>query len=213
MPQGTSKYEKRGIAVNVPVWNSEKCIQCNMCSYVCPHACIRPFLATEDEAKNAPEGFTMVQAKGKGMENYQYRIQTSVLDCTGCGSCVSVCPAKEKAITMEPLDAHRDQAENWEYAISLSPKKNPLGTSTVKGSQFEQPLLEFPGACPGCGETPYAKLITQLFGDRMYIATATGCSQVWGTSFPSFPYTTNHKGHGPAAVSYTHLTLPTKLEV
>ena len=198
MPQGTSKYEKRGIAVNVPVWNSEKCIQCNMCSYVCPHACIRPFLATEDEAKNAPEGFTMVQAKGKGMENYQYRIQTSVLDCTGCGSCVNVCPAKEKAITMEPLDAHRDQAENWEYALSLSPKKNPLGTSTVKGSQFEQPLLEFPGACPGCGETPYAKLITQLFGDRMYIATATGCSQVWGTSFPSFPYTTNHKGHGPA---------------
>lgn len=198
MPQGTSKYEKRGIAVNVPVWNSEKCIQCNMCSYVCPHACIRPFLATEDEAKNAPEGFITVQAKGKGMENYQYRIQTSVLDCTGCGSCVSVCPAKEKAITMEPLDAHRDQAENWEYAISLSPKKNPLGTSTVKGSQFEQPLLEFPGACPGCGETPYAKLITQLFGDRMYIATATGCSQVWGTSFPSFPYTTNYKGHGPA---------------
>ncbi len=198
MPQGTSKYEKRGIAVKVPVWDSEKCIQCNMCSYVCPHACIRPFLATKEEAGKGPDGFTMVQAKGKGLEGYQYRIQTSVLDCTGCGSCASVCPSKEKAITMKPLDDHRDEAENWEYAISLSPKENPLGVSTVKGSQFEQPLLEFPGACPGCGETPYAKLITQLFGDRMYVATATGCSQVWATSFPSFPYTTNHKGQGPA---------------
>lgn len=198
MPQGTSKYEKRGIAVKVPVWDSEKCIQCNMCSYVCPHACIRPFLATGEEAAKAPEGFATVLAKGKGMEGYQYRIQTSVLDCTGCGSCVSVCPAKEKAIAMEPLDQHRDEAANWEYAVALSPKKNPMGTSSVKGSQFEQPLLEFPGACPGCGETPYAKLITQLFGDRMYVATATGCSQVWATSFPSFPYTTNHKGQGPA---------------
>lgn len=198
MPQGTSKYEKRGIAVKVPIWDKEKCIQCNMCSYVCPHACIRPFLATEEEAAKSPEGFAMTEAKGKGMENYKYRIQTSVLDCTGCGSCVSVCPAKEKAIVMKPLDNHRDEAMNWEYAISLSPKKNPMGISTVKGSQFEQPLLEFPGACPGCGETPYAKLITQLFGDRMYVATATGCSQVWATSFPSFPYTTNHKGQGPA---------------
>lgn len=198
MPQGTSKYEKRGIAVNVPVWDSSKCIQCNMCSYVCPHACIRPFLATEEEAGNAPAGFTMVQANGKGMEEYKYRIQTSVLDCTGCGSCANVCPSKEKAITMKPLDEHRDEAENWEYAVSLSPKKNPMGVSTVKGSQFEQPLLEFPGACPGCGETPYAKLITQLFGDRMYVATATGCSQVWATSFPSFPYTTNAEGKGPA---------------
>lgn len=197
MPQGTSKYEKRGIAVKVPVWDSEKCIQCNMCSYVCPHACIRPFLATKEEAAKAPEGFATVLAKGKGMEDYQYRIQTSVLDCTGCGSCASVCPAKEKAIAMEPLDQHRDEAANWEYAVALSPKKNPMGTSSVKGSQFEQPLLEFPGACPGCGETPYAKLITQLFGDRMYVATATGCSQVWATSFPSFPYTMNHKGQGP----------------
>lgn len=198
MPQGTSKYEKRGIAVKVPVWDSEKCIQCNMCSYVCPHACIRPFLATEEEAAGLPDSFVTVQAKGKGMEGYRYRIQTSVLDCTGCGSCVSVCPAKEKAISMEPLDEHRGEADNWERAIALSPKGNPLGVSTVKGSQFEQPLLEFPGACPGCGETPYAKLITQLFGDRMYVATATGCSQVWATSFPSFPYTTNHKGQGPA---------------
>ena len=198
MPQGTAKYEKRGIAVNVPIWNSEKCIQCNQCSYVCPHATIRPFLATADEAAKAPEGFTTVQAKGKGMEEYQYRIQTAVLDCTGCGSCANVCPAPEKAIVMMPLDEHRAEETNWEYAVALSDKKNPLGVTTVKGSQFEQPLLEFPGACPGCGETPYAKLITQLFGDRMYIATATGCSQVWATSFPSFPYTTNSKGHGPA---------------
>lgn len=198
MPQGTSKYEKRGIAVNVPVWDAEKCIQCNMCSYVCPHACIRPFLAAEDEAAKAPEGFTVVPAKGKGLEHYKFRIQTSVLDCTGCGSCANVCPSKEKALTMKPLDTQLSEAANWEYAMTLAPKENPLGTATVKGSQFEQPLLEFPGACPGCGETPYAKLITQLFGDRMYVATATGCSQVWATSFPSFPYTTNHKGQGPA---------------
>ena len=198
MPNGTSKFEKRGIAVNVPVWDSSKCIQCNQCSYVCPHATIRPFLLTAEEAEKAPAGFTTAQAKGKGMEGYVYRIQTSVLDCTGCGSCANVCPAPEKAITMLPLDQHRDEAENWEYALTLSDKKNPLGTGTVKGSQFNQPLLEFPGACPGCGETPYAKLVTQLFGDHMYIATATGCSQVWATSFPSFPYTQNREGHGPA---------------
>ena len=198
MPNGTSKYEKRGIAVNVPVWNSQKCIQCNQCSYVCPHATIRPFLVTAEEKANAPEGFETVKAKGKGMDTYEYRIQTSVLDCTGCGSCANVCPAPEKAITMLPLDQHRDEEKNWEYAISLSDKKNPMGVKTVKGSQFNQPLLEFPGACPGCGETPYAKLVTQLFGDHMYIATATGCSQVWATSFPSFPYTQNREGHGPA---------------
>ncbi len=198
MPQGTSKYEKRGIAVNVPVWDAQKCLQCNLCSYVCPHASIRPFLVNEEETAAAPESFVTVQGKGKGMEKYQYRIQTSVLDCTGCGSCANVCPAKEKALTMLPLDANLAEAENWEYAVKLSPKENPLGIGTVKGSQLQQPLLEFPGACPGCGETPYAKLITQLFGDRMYIATATGCSQVWATSFPSFPYTTNHKGQGPA---------------
>ena len=198
MPNGTSKYEKRGIAVNVPVWNSQKCIQCNQCSYVCPHATIRPFLVTAEEKANAPEGFETVKAKGKGMDTYEYRIQTSVLDCTGCGSCANVCPAPEKAITMLPLDQHRDEEKNWEYAVSLSDKKNPMGVKTVKGSQFNQPLLEFPGACPGCGETPYAKLVTQLFGDHMYIATATGCSQVWATSFPSFPYTQNREGHGPA---------------
>lgn len=198
MPTGTSKYEKRGIAVRIPVWDGSKCIQCNLCSYVCPHSCIRPFLVNGEEAANAPEGFSMVQAKGKGMEEYKYRIQTAVLDCTGCGSCVSVCPAKEKAIVMEPLDGHRDEAARWEYAAALAQKENPAGLSTVKGSQFAQPLLEFPGACPGCGETPYAKLLTQLFGDRMYVATATGCSQVWATSFPSFPYTTNTRGQGPA---------------
>lgn len=198
MPNGTSKYEKRGIAVNVPVWDSTKCIQCNQCSYVCPHAAIRPFLLTEEEKQNAPEGFTAVAAKGKGMEQYGYRIQTAVLDCTGCGSCANVCPAPEKAITMLPLDQHRDEAANWEYAVSLSDKENPMGVKTVKGSQFNQPLLEFPGACPGCGETPYAKLVTQLFGDHMYVATATGCSQVWATSFPSFPYTQNREGRGPA---------------
>lgn len=198
MPNGTSKYEKRGIAVNVPVWNSEKCIQCNQCSYVCPHAAIRPFLVSGEETEKAPEGFVTVPAKGKGMESYRYRIQTAVLDCTGCGSCANVCPAPEKAITMLPLDEHKDEEKNWEYAIALSEKKNPLGVNTVKGSQFEQPLLEFPGACPGCGETPYAKLITQLFGDHMYVATATGCSQVWATSFPSFPYTSNRQGRGPA---------------
>ena len=198
MPQGTSKYEKRGIAVNIPVWDSEKCIQCNMCSYVCPHSCIRPFLVNEDEAAKAPETFTTTAVKGKGAEGLRFRLQVSALDCTGCGSCANVCSSKEKAITMKPLDNNLNEADNWEYAMKLAPKANPFGTTTVKGSQFEQPLLEFPGSCPGCGETPYAKLITQLFGDRMYVATATGCSQVWSTSFPSFPYTTNHKGQGPA---------------
>ena len=197
MPQGTAKYEKRGIAVNVPVWDPAKCIQCNMCSYVCPHAVIRPFLLNEQEAADAPEGFLMADARGKGMEGLKYSIQVASLDCTGCGSCVNQCLAKDKAISMQPLDAHKDEAETFEYAMTLE-NKNPLGVNTVKGSQFEQPLLEFPGACPGCGETPYAKLITQLFGDRMYVATATGCSQVWATSFPSFPYTTNKKGQGPA---------------
>ena len=197
MPQGTSKYEKRGIAFKVPVWDSSKCLQCNMCSYVCPHAVIRPFLLNAEEAANAPEGFQMTDAKGKGLEGLKYSVQVATLDCTGCGSCVNCCPAKEKAISMQPFDQHKVEAEHFEYAIK-QPVKNPLGVSTVKGSQFQQPLLEFPGACPGCGETPYAKLITQLFGDRMYVATATGCSQVWATSFPSFPYTKNAKGQGPA---------------
>ena len=195
---GTAAYEKRGVAIEVPEWNIDNCIQCNQCSYVCPHAVIRPFLINEEEAKNAPEGFTSKKAIGKGFEDYTYRIQVSVLDCTGCGNCVEICPAKEKAILMEPLDTQMDQVSNWEYAISLSHKENPMDKKSVKGSQFEQPLFEFSGACPGCGETPYAKLITQLFGDRMYIANATGCSSIWGGSAPSTPYTTNHKGQGPA---------------
>ncbi len=195
---GTAAFEKRGIAIEIPEWNIDNCIQCNQCSYVCPHAVIRPFLITEDEAKNAPEGFVSKKAIGKGFENYTYRIQVSALDCTGCGNCVEACPAKEKAILMKPIDTQMEQVANWEYAISLEHKENPMDKKSVKGSQFEQPLFEFSGACPGCGETAYAKLITQLFGDRMYIANATGCSSIWGGSAPSTPYTVNSKGQGPA---------------
>lgn len=194
MPQGSTKYEKRGIAVNIPIWDAEKCIQCNQCSYVCPHAAIRPFLATKDERKSMDAAFA--PAAGKDGSGLYFRIQVSALDCVGCGSCAEVCPAKEKALHMQPLDMHMDESENWEKALKLSHKGGD--TKTVKASQFRQPLLEFPGACPGCGETPYAKLVTQLFGDRMIIATATGCSQVWGTSFPAFPYTTDENGRGPA---------------
>ncbi|NLP46330.1 MAG: pyruvate:ferredoxin (flavodoxin) oxidoreductase [Epulopiscium sp.] len=197
-PQGTSKYEKRGIAVEVPEWQIDNCIQCNQCSYVCPHAAIRPFLVNEEEEKNAPEGFKTKKAIGKGLGDYKYKIQVDVLDCTGCGNCAQVCPAKGKALVMKPIETQTSQIENWEYAMSLSKKENPLNIGTVKGSQFEQPLLEFSGACAGCGETPYAKLVTQLFGDRMYIANATGCSSIWAGSAPSTPYTTNEKGHGPA---------------
>ncbi|MDR3239798.1 MAG: pyruvate:ferredoxin (flavodoxin) oxidoreductase [Clostridiales bacterium] len=198
-PQGTAAYEKRGIGVDVPHWILENCIQCNQCSYVCPHATIRPFLLTEDELKNAPEGFKAKKAVGKGLENYQYRIQVDTLDCTGCSNCAQVCPAKEKAIVMKPIESEADQIANWKFAMAkIAAKVNPLGTGTVKGSQFEKPLLEFSGACAGCGETPYAKLITQLFGDRMFIANATGCSSIWAGSAPSMPYTTNDAGHGPA---------------
>lgn len=195
---GTAAFEKRGVAIEVPEWHIDNCIQCNQCSYVCPHSVIRPFLVTEDEAKNAPESFKTKKAIGKGFEDYTYRIQVSVLDCTGCGNCVEICPAKEKAITMKALDTQMGEVGNWEYAVKLSPKSNPMDKNSIKGSQFEQPLFEFSGACPGCGETPYAKLITQLFGDRMYIANATGCSSIWGGSAPSTPYTKNHEGHGPA---------------
>jgi pyruvate-ferredoxin/flavodoxin oxidoreductase len=197
-PPGTSKYEKRGIAVNVPEWQPDACIQCNQCSFVCPHAAIRPFLLNEEEVKNSPEGFVTKKAAGKGLEGLNFRIQVSVLDCTGCGVCANTCPAKEKALIMKPLETQAHQAANWDYAMTLSPKENPLSRETVKGSQFEQPLLEFSGACAGCGETPYAKLITQLFGDRMMIANATGCSSIWGGSAPSTPYCTNKDGHGPS---------------
>ena len=198
MPQGTSKYEKRGIAVKVPQWDPTKCIQCNQCSYVCPHAVIRPLLLSEEEVAAAPANLKVAAPKGKGAEGLKFHMAVSVLDCSGCGSCANVCPSKEKALTMVPLDEAREEAKVWDYTVDLPEIRNPYGVNTVKGSQFNQPLLEFSGACAGCGETPYAKLVTQLFGDRMYIATATGCSQVWATSFPSFPYTTNKKGQGPA---------------
>jgi pyruvate-ferredoxin/flavodoxin oxidoreductase len=196
-PNGTSRYEKRGIAVDVPEWQIEHCIQCNQCSYVCPHAAIRPFLLDENEVKNAPEDFKSLKAMGKGFEGLNFRIQVSVLDCAGCGSCANVCPAKQKALIMKPIETQYDQANNWDYAMTLEPK-NPMGETTVKGSQFQEPLLEFSGACAGCGETPYAKLMTQLFGDRMMIANATGCSSIWGGSAPSMPYCTNKKGFGPS---------------
>ncbi|MDD5018241.1 MAG: pyruvate:ferredoxin (flavodoxin) oxidoreductase [Eubacteriales bacterium] len=198
MPVGTSKYERRGIAFAVPVWDKDACIQCNRCAYVCPHATIRPFLLNEKEVANAPKGIKYAPANEKVLKNYRFSIQINPLDCAGCASCVNVCPSKQKALTMEPLARHEDEMVYWDYVTALPFKKNPLGCKTVKGSQFELPLLEYPGACPGCGETPYAKLITQLFGDRMCIAAATGCAQVWSTNYPAFPYTTNQKGFGPA---------------
>lgn len=196
--QGTTKFEKRLIAVNVPCWIKENCIQCNQCSYVCPHATIRPFLSTEEERKESPELFESKKAIGKGLENYEFTIAVNQYDCTGCGNCAQVCPSKEKAIVMQPVEQEIEKYEAWDFALGLTEKETPVSTATVKGSQFNQPLLEYSGACAGCGETPYAKLITQLFGDRMIIANATGCSSIWGASAPSTPYTTNSKGHGPA---------------
>lgn len=195
-PMGTAAYEKRGIAINIPCWLPENCIQCNQCSYVCPHAAIRPILIDEEEVKNAPAGFVTKAAIGaKGLH---FRIAISAYDCTGCGNCAQICPSQQKSLEMKPLETQLEQAGLWDYAIRVSPKANPLNLFTVKGSQFEQPLLEFSGACAGCGETPYAKLVTQLFGDRMMVANATGCSSVWGASAPSMPYAKNHRGHGPA---------------
>ncbi|QZY55030.1 pyruvate:ferredoxin (flavodoxin) oxidoreductase [Crassaminicella profunda] len=199
-PLGTTAYEKRGIAVMVPQWQVDKCIQCNQCSYVCPHATIRPFLLDEEEIKNKPEGFETKKALGKGMENMQYRIQVSPLDCTGCGNCADICPAPEKALVM--VNAEEETAkekDHWEYAVNnISIKDEFMNKYTVKGSQFAQPLFEFSGACAGCGETAYLKLVTQLYGDRMMIANATGCSSIWGGSAPSVPFTTNCEGKGPA---------------
>ncbi len=196
-PQGTAAFEKRCIAVDVPKWITENCIQCNQCSLVCPHASIRPYLLTEEEMANAPEGFIGKPAVGKGLENYTFKVQVSPLDCTGCGSCANVCPAKEKALVMEPVETQLEEDINWQYAVSLKPKDLTTNKYSVKGSQFIQPLFEFSGACAGCGETPYAKLVTQLYGDRMYIANATGCSSIWGGSAPSTPFTVNEDGHGP----------------
>ncbi len=196
LPFGTSKYEKRGVAAAVPHWDASKCIQCNRCSLVCPHAAIRPVLLSEAETAAAPDGFDTLAAAGA--PGLSYRIQVDVLDCTGCGCCVTACPAREKALTMRPLEEERDQQPLWDYSLTVSGKKNPMNKFTIKGSQFEEPLVEFSGACAGCGETPYVKLMTQLYGDRMYLANATGCTQAWGASAPCVPYTTNRKGHGPA---------------
>ncbi len=196
---GTAAYEKRDIAVNVPEWKPENCIQCNQCSYVCPHAAIRPFLLTEAEAAAAPEGMATIQGNAATKE-YRFRIQVTPLDCTGCGNCVDVCPAPQKALVMAPVETRLADAANWEYLHrSVGYKDNVMDKNkSVKGSQFAQPLFEFSGACAGCGETPYIKTISQLFGDRMMVANATGCSSIYSGSAPSTPYCTNSKGEGPA---------------
>ena len=197
-PSGSAAYEKRGIAVDVPVWDATKCLGCNVCSYVCPHAVIRPVAMTEAEVAAAPEGMQTMDLRGT---DKKFAIVVSAYDCTGCGSCVNVCLAKDKAITMKNFEENADQQKYFDYAVTLPEKADVIEKfkmNTVKGSQFKQPLLEFSGACAGCGETPYAKLITQLFGDRMYIANATGCSSIWGNSSPSTPYTVTPEGKGPA---------------
>ena len=197
VPTGTTKFEKRGIAVKLPDWSVDKCIQCNQCSLVCPHACIRPFLVKE--GTEVPADFATKKAIGKELAGYSFKIQLSPLDCTGCGNCADVCPAKEKALKMVPAATiEAKENANWNFAMTLPQADVAVNKATVKGSQFLQPLFEFSGACPGCGETPYVKLITQLFGDRMLVANATGCSSIYGGSAPTCPYTTNAKGHGPA---------------
>ena len=197
VPTGTTKFEKRGIAVKVPEWIPENCVQCGQCSLVCPHACIRPILVKE--GTEVPASFVTKKAIGKEVAGYTYRMQVSPLDCTGCGNCVEVCPAKTKALEMKPLSAESSvQEANWEFAMKLPEPDIAFNKNTVKGSQFMKPLFEFSGACAGCGETPYVKLVTQLFGDRMMVANATGCSSIYGGSAPTCPYTVNDKGHGPA---------------
>ncbi len=199
-PPGTAQYEKRGIAVDVPEWQDEHCIQCNQCAYVCPHACIRPFLLDDEENAALPDGVNTIDSKGKGVSGMKFRIQVSVLDCTGCGNCADVCPSKEKSLVMKPLETQLQEVDNWNHISKNVTYKDTLADKkkTVKNSQFAQPLFEFHGACAGCGETPYIKLITQLYGDQMIIANATGCSSIYGGSAPSTPYTVNSEGHGPA---------------
>ncbi len=199
-PPGTTQYEKRGIAVHVPRWVPENCIQCNQCAYVCPHACIRPFLLNEAEKVKAPEDLKTISAKPKVFDGHEFRIQLSPLDCTGCGNCADVCPSKEKALVMELLDSQMHEQDNWDFIINNVTYKDSIveKDKSVKNSQFARPLFEFSGACAGCGETPYIKLITQLYGDRMMISNATGCSSIYGGSAPSTPYCTNHEGKGPA---------------
>ena len=198
-PAGTTAYEKRGVAVTVPEWIADNCIQCNQCAYVCPHAAIRPFLLTDEELENAPKGTEAIQGTG-GTKEYKFKIQISPLDCTGCGNCADVCPSKEKALVMKPLDSQMVEAERWDYMHNKVGYKDTVlpKEKSVKNSQFAQPLFEFSGACAGCGETPYIKAITQLFGDRMMVANATGCSSIYGGSAPSTPYCTNSEGKGPA---------------
>lgn len=198
-PSGTSAYEKRGVAVCVPEWIAENCIQCNHCSYVCPHASIRPVLLDENEKANAPFGYATKKAVGKGLEGMEFRIDVSPLDCLGCGNCADICPAKEKALVMKPLSSQLNQVYKWDYGqTKVSIKDNLISKESIKGSQFAKPYLEFSGACAGCGETPYIKLVTQLFGDRMMIANATGCTSIWGASAPSMPYCKDINGRGPS---------------
>ena len=203
VPAGTAKYEKRKIAAFVPSWIPENCIQCNQCAFVCPHSVIRPFAMDEEEVKNAPEGMKMLPMVGKGNENRKFAILPSVADCTGCSSCANVCPAKNKALVMKPIEEELDQQKYFDYAVGHVSYKTDTGfaPNTVKGSQFLEPRLEFPGACAGCGESPYARLVTQLFGDRMFIANATGCTSIWGGSAPTTPYTVGRDGKGPAWVN------------
>ncbi|MGX7013466.1 pyruvate:ferredoxin (flavodoxin) oxidoreductase [Vagococcus silagei] len=197
IPMGTAAFEKRSVALEVPEWLPDACTQCNECAFVCPHAAIRPFLADEEEQAEAPEGF--ITREMRGADGLMYRIQVSVEDCTGCGLCVEACPAKGKALVMRPYEDQKDEALNWAFAMTLKQKANPVRKlESIKGSQFEKPLIEFSGACAGCGETSYIKLITQLYGDRLLISNATGCSSIWGASSPATPYTTNDAGQGPA---------------
>ena len=200
VPTGTTKFEKRGIAVKVPVWIKENCLQCNQCAFVCPHACILPVAQKSDVLKDAPKAFDTVPMKNPKAKEYNFRIQISPLDCSGCGNCANICPAKEKALVMTPLAdvLANGEAENWNYADALPDSDVPIARDTLIGSQFNRSLFEFSGACAGCGETPYLKVITQLYGDRMIVANATGCSSIYGGSAPTCPYSKNKKGEGPA---------------